>query len=79
MERLTADAVRELMTALVAQGYDVYWAEDCAPPANAEVFARELIFVIVNSGMKNSIAERIYYDRILPAIERGDSVMLAPG
>jgi hypothetical protein len=74
VERLTADAVRALMTALAAQGYDVYWAEACAPPSNAEVFARELIFVIVNSGMKNSIAERIYYDKILPAIERGDSV-----
>jgi hypothetical protein len=61
------------MAALTAQGYDVYWAEGCRPPPTAERFAWELVHVIVNSGMKNTVAELIL-ERIAGAIRNGRPV-----
>lgn len=46
---------------------DIEWSENCGPPANAEDFASEAIFVICNSGMKNTVA-RLIYDRIMPSV-----------
>jgi len=53
----------------VAQA-DIDWAESREIPTTATVFASETIFVICNSGMKNTVARRIY-DRIIPALQAG--------
>lgn len=39
---------------------DLQWAESLSPPACAEDFALEAIFVICNSGMKNTVARGIF-------------------
>ena len=68
-------AFESIVQALRAAGYadaDIEWAENCGPPACAEDFARETIFVICNSGMKNTVARGIF-DRVRAALARGDS------
>ena len=52
-----------IVEALREAGYadaDMEWSENCEPPASAEAFARETIFVICNSGMKNTVAQGIF-------------------
>lgn len=49
---------------------DIAWSESILPPATAEDFALETIFVICNSGMKNTIARRIY-DRVMVLLWAG--------
>lgn len=39
---------------------DIYWAERLAAPKCADDFASEAIFVICNSGMKNTVARGIF-------------------
>ena len=53
---------RRLEQAIRAAGFesDIAWAEQLAPPADADEFAREAVYVIVNSGMKNTVALRIF-------------------
>jgi hypothetical protein len=46
---------------------DIAWAEACQAPATAAAFAQEAIFVICNSGMKNTVARGIY-ERCMAAI-----------
>jgi hypothetical protein len=53
-------------------GDEVAWSENCAPAETPEDFAAEAIFVVCNSGMKNTVARRIY-DRVLPRVEGGGS------
>lgn len=57
---------------------DIEWSENAGPPADADAFARETIFVICNSGMKNTVAQRIY-DRVMLAIAEGQSASTAFG
>ncbi|TIR86905.1 MAG: hypothetical protein E5X04_00440, partial [Mesorhizobium sp.] len=45
-------------------------------PEDASDFASEAIFVICNSGMKNTVARGIY-KRVMEAIDRGDSASTA--
>jgi hypothetical protein len=52
---------------------DIEWAENIEPPATAEEFAREVIFVIANSGMKNTVAREIY-ERCIQALDAGQPV-----
>lgn len=61
--------------AVVRAGFQVNinWAEELAPPADAEEFARAAIYVIANSGMKNSVAMPIY-DRCIRALEHDRKV-----
>jgi hypothetical protein len=67
---LTAARVREIIAELARRGYgdDIQWAETCAPPVDADKFARELVFVICNSGMKNTVARGIF-ERVVDALE----------
>jgi len=51
---------------------DITWADLCEPPVNAEQFALEIIYVICNSGMKNTIARAIF-ERVKAAISEGRS------
>jgi hypothetical protein len=57
---------------------DIDWAEHCKAPVSAEEFASETIFVICNSGMKNTVARRIY-ERVMCALHEGRSATTAFG
>lgn len=52
---------------------DVAWAESIKEPTDAEDFALEAIFVICNSGMKNTVARGIYA-RVVKQIYAGAPV-----
>lgn len=39
---------------------DIAWADACREPDDADDFALEIAYVICNSGMKNTVARRIY-------------------
>lgn len=51
---------------------DIEWAENLGPPATAEAFALEIIFVICNSGMRFTTARGIY-EKVRSELERGGS------
>lgn len=71
---MTADGFRHLIVALGRQGADdVAWAESLGPPTDADEFARELIYVICNSGMKNTVA-RLIYQRVLHCLRHESPV-----
>lgn len=53
---------------------DIAWAEGCCAPACAKTFALEAIFVICNSGMKNTVARRIY-EKVVEALRTGRPVL----
>lgn len=62
---------------LAAEGWlatDTAWSEACAAPKDADDFASEAIFVICNSGMKNTVARRIY-DKVMPMVRMGGSAL----
>ena len=62
---------RRLEEAVRLAGFsdNIDWTEQLAAPATAEEFARAAIYVIANSGMKNSVAGPIY-DRCISALEQ---------
>jgi hypothetical protein len=49
---------------------DIEWSENISAPAEAGHFAREAIWVICNSGMKNTVARKIY-DKIRDEVFAG--------
>ena len=57
---------------------DIAWAENLKPPSDPDQFARDTIFVICNSGMKNTVA-RLIYGRVMTAINGGGSAQDAFG
>ncbi len=60
-EPITSAVFLRLIDALGDQARDdIDWAEALCLPADPDEFAREIIFVICNSGMKNTVARRIY-------------------
>ena len=63
-----------------AAGYsdEITWQENVGPPPTAEAFASEAIFVICNSGMKHTVARRIYND-VMAALSRNTSLRDAFG
>lgn len=52
---------------------DIRWAESIEPPSTPLAFALETIFVICNSGMKNTVARGIY-ERVTQALREGAPV-----
>lgn len=54
-----ADLVVALRTAGHADD-DIEWAENIEPPPSVDAFVTEIIFVICNSGMKNTVALKIF-------------------
>lgn len=71
MTEISASTFRALLTALGQQGRDdVAWAESIFEPINADDFALEAIFVICNSGMKNTVARGIY-ERVVKQLYAG--------
>lgn len=68
---LTGDVFHFLLSMLGGQGVeDLEWSEAIEPPASADDFAREVIFVICNSGMKNTVAVGIFA-KCMAALEEG--------
>lgn len=74
MEPQTFAIVIDRLAALGWAGRDIAWAESLQPPDHPEYFAREAIFVICNSGMKFTIAKRIF-DRCMWALDGGTPVI----
>jgi hypothetical protein len=68
---------RRLEHAVKACGYasDIEWAEQLSEPADADEFARAAAYVIVNSGMKNTVAAQIF----ARCVERLDAGKLIRG
>lgn len=65
---------KELRAMLLERGYgkEIDWCESLVAPATAEDLWREYAWVVLNSGMKNQIAEKIW-DKVRPVVERGES------
>ncbi len=71
---LTGDVFNFLLAALGSQGLDdLDWSEAIEPPSNADDFAREIVFVICNSGMKNTVA-LVIFDKCMAALDAGLAV-----
>jgi len=73
----------ELKSKLIEAGYhaEIYWAETVQAPETAEDLFRQYGWVVVNSGMKNQVAEKIWA-KIQAAIAAGkpvSSVFKHPG
>lgn len=71
---IDADEFYRFRDAVAAAGYggDLEWSEGVVPPDDADEFAREAIFVICNSGMRFTVAERIFY-QVEQALANGAS------
>lgn len=57
---------------------DIDWSENIEPPATAEQFATDAVFVICNAGMKFTVARSIF-ERVMAALEAGHSSRVAFG
>lgn len=53
-------------------GGEIEWSENIRPPASPEAFGREAIYIICNSGMRYTVARKIY-DTLIPIVMRGGS------
>jgi hypothetical protein len=68
---ITKQVFADALSALGEQGQDdIAWAEAIREPVDADDFALEAIFVICNSGMKNTVARGIY-ERIVKQLYAG--------
>ena len=74
MARLTSARFRAITEAVIAAGYQpqIDWCESLSAPVDAEAFASEAIYVIVNSGMHNRVARAIF-ERCMAALRAGES------
>jgi hypothetical protein len=59
---VTPEKYLDLKEVLLNAGYDkeIAWSEAVRPPENAENFFIEYGWVVVNSGMKNQVAQKIW-------------------
>lgn len=64
----------KIVADLAAAGYggDFDWSENISPPKDADDFFREYCFVVCNSGMKNTVATRIFH-KVIRALYCGAS------
>ena len=72
---MKVETYRELKGRVITAGFidDIIWAQTVGPPDNSWKFFLEYMWVVVNSGMKNTVAERIAA-RIRKALKRGELV-----
>lgn len=79
MAKLTTDDLHRMIASLgdVART-DIEWSESLQAPDDAEDFAFEAIYVICNSGMKNTVARRIF-EKCRDALHEGLSARTAFG
>ena len=77
---MTPECYMELRTAVIEAGYgrEVEWAQNVELCVNSGVFFQEYAWVVINSGMKNQVAERIW-ERVKTAIGNGQPVQSAFG
>ena len=63
-----------LKSTLVKRGYkkDITWCENIKPPNTDGQFLSEYIHVVINSGMKNDIANKIFRKVAVAIIEDKD-------
>ena len=71
---ITKQQFRDIVRAVRKAGYRaaIDWSENIEPPANAREFAGEAIYVICNSGMRNSVALGIF-EKCMLALNNGES------
>ncbi len=71
---------KDIRASIVAAGFaeEIRWAETVMPPGNAEEFAREAIYIICNSGMRWTVARKIF-DAVMPLVASGQSASGAFG
>ncbi len=74
MPRLSLARFRAIEAAVIEAGYgpQIAWCENLLAPLDADTFASEVIYVIVNSGMRNSVARPIF-ERCMMALRNGGS------
>lgn len=72
---ITLHRLRRLEAALRRGGYEpaIEWSENIAAPADAEAFAVEAIYVVINGGMRVTVAE-IIFRRCMTALGGSQSV-----
>ena len=72
---ITLRRFRRLERAVHEAGHaeDSVWAEELLEPTTPRQFARSVVYVIVNSGMKYAVAQGIF-DRCLKALNRSGNV-----
>lgn len=72
---MTPEKYLDLKQFVIDSGYekDIDWSESCTEPENAFVFFCEATWVILNSGIKNQVAEKIW-KRVQDAILKNVSV-----
>jgi hypothetical protein len=70
--KVTAEVYREVRARLAGLGHggDWEWAQNVKAPETAEALAAEYTWVVINSGMKNTVARKIM-DRVWPALQAG--------
>lgn len=70
--QITVGTYLDLKASLIERGYsaEIDWAESVKPCTNANDFAREAIWVVLNAGMKEQVARGIW-NRIRPALDDG--------
>ena len=63
---------------VIEAGYanEIDWAQSVKAPSNADAFFSEAAWVIINSGMKNQVAQMIW-DRVQAALHAGKPVFSA--
>jgi hypothetical protein len=71
---LTLGSYRFLRDRILELGYghEIEWAQSVQPVSDPLVFWQEFSWVVINSGMKNQIAEQIWR-KVRPAVEGGGS------
>ena len=72
---LTVEIYLHVRTRLAELGYgeDYTWSETLKPPATAEDLSCEYTWVVLNSGLKNTVARKIF-NRVWPRVRAGESI-----
>lgn len=71
---MTLEDYRQLRSAISKMGYahEIAWAQNVGPVEDAMTFFCEYSWVVINSGMKNTIARQIW-DKVKPVVLAGGS------
>ncbi len=78
--RITAELYAKLRARLAELGHgsDYTWAQNVSAPNTPEDFAAEYTWVVLNSGMRNTVARKIM-DRVWPLVVSGQPMTPAFG
>ncbi len=73
--RMRSSEYHKIKESVIERGYlrEIEWCEHKKPCENSIDFLCEYIWVVVNSGMKNQVAEKIY-QKVLEALRKGTQV-----